>query len=360
MVNLTLLLSIICAFSLITFVVLFGHIPALKHTFVGTAKTHLTETLPHGLAKLDEHLTGSRIEPALSGQIHAVVHERHPIVLCFYLALYIGGVSVYLLRVAPDLSRLHHAILPILIALPLVTLYKAASTDPGIVTAENHARFLQRYPFDHVLYRPGQECRTCRRPKVARSKHCPLCNVCIAKHDHHWYAFQFCSKLMISVWINGCVGEQNMRYFFAFLVCNIITFSYASLTMLSRMRTQRRLSYRPLSILATLRLDPWVGSLALFASICDLLVIAFLVYHLYLIWSGLTTNETLKFEDIRGALDAGDLALIVHGRQARLVRAGSSDATSGRHVKLQDMENIYDAGWYNNLMAILSPMKRTN
>ena len=42
--------------------------------------------------------------------------------------------------------------------------------------------------------------------RPARSKHCSMCKACIGRLDHH------------CAWINGCVGENNQRYFFIFLM----------------------------------------------------------------------------------------------------------------------------------------------
>ncbi|ORY87127.1 DHHC palmitoyltransferase-domain-containing protein [Protomyces lactucae-debilis] len=341
MVSLPLLLTFICVFSLVTFLVLFGHVPALKQTPIGQAKTLLTIKLPSLLDKLDARLIQGRLRPVLQRSYQRVAHERHPIVLWFYLILYCGCVCIYLLRAAPLLSTKHRMCLPILIAAPLWSLFKAASTDPGIITAENHAYYMQRYKYDQVLYRTGQDCRTCRRSKVARSKHCPLCNKCVAKHDHH------------CVWINGCVGEQNMRFFLVFLISNIITFSYAFIVLVQILLAKREVAKASLSVLATLRLDPALGSLALFSGICNLLVFVFLFYHLYLVWSGVTTNETLKFEDVRNALHDGEIALVVRERQAMLVKR--EVVRKNEEITLRQLNNVYDAGWLANLSSVLQP-----
>lgn len=49
-------------------------------------------------------------------------------------------------------------------------------------------------------------CCTCRIVKPLRSKHCPVCNMCVNTFDHH------------CPWVNTCVGDGNHMYFVLFLM----------------------------------------------------------------------------------------------------------------------------------------------
>lgn len=63
-----------------------------------------------------------------------------------------------------------------------------------------------------------RHCDTCKIPRAPRSHHCAMCGECIIKSDHH------------CVWINGCTGYHNYRYFFGFLfwlLCGTI-YSFSS------------------------------------------------------------------------------------------------------------------------------------
>lgn len=85
--------------------------------------------------------------------------------------------------------------------------YKASTVDPGVIDESNNSLIYDKYSkyIDEVVYFSNHKCRTCLFNRPARSKHCSLCNKCISLHDHH------------CIWIRGCVGEKNYKYFVLFI-----------------------------------------------------------------------------------------------------------------------------------------------
>ena len=147
-----------------------------------------------------------------------------------------------------------------------------------------------------------------------------------------------------------------MKWFLSFLLTNTITFSYATMT-LSTIYLALRQEYLADSRselsgihlwLYLMRLDVLKGALFLFVALCNAMVSAFLLYHLYLVFSGVTTNETLKFEDIREAIRSGELA-IYSRKDGKFILdlAGKPD-----EVPWNKLENVYDLDWKQNLTAI--------
>ena len=154
------------------------------------------------------------------------------------------------------------------------------------------------YPYDHLLFRPRMVCPTCRLIKPARSKHCSLCGVCVAKCDHH------------CPWINNCVGLGNYAYFLGILLSLTIVEVYG--TYLSWWILSPYIRMSPSTpFFSRARLDDFgdslvvavnVGGLSIagvgiLASSTAALPLGLLIYHIYLIWAGMTTNESQKWSD---------------------------------------------------------------
>ncbi|GKZ35027.1 copper transport protein [Aspergillus brasiliensis] len=201
--------------------------------------------------------------------------------------------------------------------MPYVLLY-ASVTTKSFITPRNHAVEMERYPYDKVIFHPGQRCRTCQIVKPAR-------------------------------------------------------------------------------IIAA---DIRIGAITLLMTMTAPLAGAFLVYHTYLIWAGMTTNESSKWSDWKEEVADGmayksskaeiygSSPLLAEYQSAQSFWPVSSDQvlilTDGeppkegcllsqhsneikqpsnrdapvdrRWVQVQSMkeiDNIYDLGFWNNLRHVL-------
>lgn len=215
----------------------------------------------------------------------------------FYLLLVSGGVLVFLSYVYPQL----HASTPIWLTLSIpitvslfyLSFFVVSFSSPGIV-----GEVPVKYQHDFVLYAP-KECRTCKIVKPARSKHCSVCDKCVALCDHH------------CLWINNCVGQNNYRYFMAFLLCNVVGTLQGTvlggLTFYANYLQNANLVYRnsnqqKVSTLhAVWYLSMVHAELAAFTIFCGmvfLLLLSFFLYQCYLVCVGVTTNESSKWSDL--------------------------------------------------------------
>lgn len=319
--------------------------------------------------------------------MHTLLHLRDLHGLALSIALY---TSHQLTRNRTHIPTHHHYIIPPLLSAPYLLTYLCATSTASLITPSNHSsadssnqyqQHHRHYPYDHTLYHPSNPCRTCLTPKPARSKHCPLCRTCVARLDHH------------CVWVNNCIGLANYRWFLSLLLSLGILLSYGAYLAYQILRvssafdngngsglgSERQRSWWQ-SITLAISLNINVGGVGLLALFTAPLAWGMLLYHLYLIWAGMTTNETGKWralgEDIdeggvwSGVRDAASLredegcewprvseqvvVVMEDRRHPETLRMSGVVPSSWRGVwGLHELDNLYDLGFWRNLRDAL-------
>ncbi|EMC99443.1 hypothetical protein BAUCODRAFT_64138 [Baudoinia panamericana UAMH 10762] len=376
--------------SLLTFVALFGQLPALRKTPIGWLQQALFVHIPNALKRVDQKVTGGRIIVKSKRLGHYLFYERNPIVLIIFLILLTGSSGLFLWHAIHLLPTSLLLPIPLLLGLPYYFTYLCATHTSHYITTLNLNYRLQGYPFDHILYHPGPQCRTCALPKPARSKHCSLCGHCVAKCDHH------------CPWVNNCLGRGNYRYFLALLLSLGLLQLYGAYLSYYLLYPYF-LAHRNRNVLfkrgywselgeamayAIHRGGLPIAGVGLLAASTAAMPLALLGYHCYLIWAGMTTNESQKWADWRDDMGEGCVfkasrkALKAHNRARRgseddedgdavgavrwpvesdqvVVRTNDGEPPVGqeglwtRVWSLGDVENVYDLGGWDNLVEVL-------
>jgi palmitoyltransferase len=120
-----------------------------------------------------------------------------------------------------------------------------------------------------------------------------------------------------------------------------------------------------------------VGAVGFLAALTAPMPLGLLGYHVYLIWAGMTTNETGKWADLKDDMkdgfvwvcevdppaddvDASDNGVNVRAKKIMIAFRtdnGMPPDSSGkwrRCWKLREVENVYDLGFWENLKEVLT------
>lgn len=138
------------------------------------------------------------------------VSENTPYPIGFALGSMLYLTFTYIFVLAPDFPAYvaNHFVFVVLFFVQGVLLFKAAFTDPGYINAPSiNAENLENMLRDGL--NESNFCQSCLHRKPLRSKHCAICDCCVARFDHH------------CPWIFNCVGYKNHHYFWLWL-CSIV------------------------------------------------------------------------------------------------------------------------------------------
>ncbi|RIA97727.1 DHHC palmitoyltransferase-domain-containing protein [Glomus cerebriforme] len=373
---------------------------------IGKLNHFLTITLIEWIGNFYRRVCGNRSSATCDRLCVYFMEEKNPVLLIVYLTLLTGSILLFFLTAWPHfpghyLSQVHMYLVPIVIFFTYASFFTACMSDPGQITRENVIKACKMFDYDFLIFEP-RECKTCLFLKPARSKHCSLCKMCVAKCDHH------CS------WINNCVGLKNHRYFLLFLYATVqicfygayliyyifwgiakkMNLSDAWITSIQTGIRVRISTYQ--AALFLIHQERVLGALGIFALLVGLVIFIFFCYQLSLVYNGTTANEAFKWEELEEIIISGELWVFekdteeeskkrkkknkskeiseVKGkttavywiqpakRRKNVSSEGESEAIGenskqiGRQVKsISEVRNIYDKGLWGNFKEALSP-----
>lgn len=221
-------------------------------------------------------------------------------------------------------------------AMCLSCYWRAVARDPGRVAAQYLPDVEAEEAAIQEVKRKGGDaryCQKCRHYKPPRAHHCRVCKRCVLRMDHH------------CVWINNCVGYENYKPFFLFVLYICTALLHAIVLLAGQAwseltfgagglepRTEPPLVRRHVSLLAADSNSAVSASLRICCAIVTVpLLIALgvlLAWHLYLLSCNKTTIEYHEG-----------------------VRAKWLAAKAGEEYK-----HPYDLGWERNAVQLLGPV----
>lgn len=154
--------------------------------------------------------------------------------------------------------------------------YKSWRADPGIISANMEQKYktivelAERDGFDPAIF-----CSTCLVRRPLRSKHCSVCNHCVARFDHH------------CPWVNNCVGAGNHVYFVNYLIFLLAMLGWSWYGCFA--------FWKEHTLWAALSQSGWVAWVAFNTLLHSAWVSCLLLCQLYqMVWLAMTTNERMN------------------------------------------------------------------
>eukprot|EP01067_Filipodium_phascolosomae_P000233 Filipodium_phascolosomae@DN11_c0_g1_i1.p1 len=270
----------------------------------------LLQSLPALVLRIVKAVCPRRLQYCGGYVVDYIFNKPNPIVQIVYLAIIIPAFFAFTHTAFPMmpnrfLGAWHKYNAYLVLGACLGTFTMASVLNPGIVTKENVERLCRQYQYDEVMYTKDHKCTTCKTTKPARSKHCGLCNVCVAKFDHH------------CIWVNNCVGEGNHHWFLAYLASNALICCYGAVAgvlifidiiireQLFKVNFYNAKTRQPVkaSWMVVGQYLCWtypsILVVVVLTVVMGIVLVLFLGYHLAMVSAAVTTNESAKMHAIK-------------------------------------------------------------
>ncbi|XP_026480615.1 palmitoyltransferase Hip14-like isoform X2 [Ctenocephalides felis] len=232
----------------------------------------------------------------LLGIVYSIVHtmgrllfDEHLMALLplsVYLATKAWFYVTWLGYVSPVVSGWTTVIFFACSGLLWICFLKSWRGDPGVITPTQEQRFrtiIELSERGGTGFEPSAFCSACLARRPVRSKHCSVCNRCVAKFDHH------------CPWVGNCIGAKNHTYFMGFLwslllMCGWMMYGAA------KFWSQSCPGYDPRDMLIMMAsCEPWMAWVAANALLHATWVAVLACCQTYqVICLGMTTNERMN------------------------------------------------------------------
>eukprot|EP00850_Spirogloea_muscicola_P001663 SM000006S19428 [mRNA] locus=s6:613647:620721:- [translate_table: standard] len=293
-------------------VLLVGDAPALHGTPVHWCHRWLTAGACEALERAMGLACGQAGLDAYGATATWCCDRPNPLMQLFYLVVLAGGYAAFgqacFARIpGPYISSVHSYAAPVVVLVGLALFFATCFADPGYVKPTNVAGHLQTYPYDGIIYNP-KFCETCR----------------LQRQDSEVSPGRESSKTsqltaaFVQAGENNCIGENNIRFFLAFLIWQCIICWYGAYILgcvfagevqerhlLDALKGHHQVPTMPIKEWLPL-VTQWLlhyfampTMLLIFSMVVSVLVVSFFCYHLYLVITNTTTNEMYKWDDYR-------------------------------------------------------------